>query len=170
MSVHIVDNKIYSLQLLRVNYTMYDIHRAQDLVNPRTHPDIMVLSHEDDPWAHLRVLHLDPSTMNCSVQHMEVLWVSWCGLVPGHRFGPKVTQLPKIGFVPDTDPLAFDFLDPSLVVHVTHLIPTFNDGQTTELLAASLTAGQPPGETDNWVSFFVSMCVFQLVYTDGIFK
>lgn len=68
------------------------------------------------------------------------------------------------------DPLAFGFLDPSLVVHATHLIPTFNDGRTAKLLAASLTAGQLPGETDNWVSFFVSMCIFQLVYIDGIFK
>ena len=74
------------------------------------------------------------------------------------------------GFVPDTDPLAFGFLDPSLVVHATHLIPMFNDGRTAELLAASLTAGQPPDETDDWVSFFVSMCVFQLVHIDGIYK
>ena len=159
MSVHIVDNRIYSLQLLRVNYTMYNIHRDQDSVNPRTHPDVMVLSHEDDPWAHpywytqvlgifhLRVLHLDPSAMNCLVQHMEVLWVQWFGLVPGHQFGPKVTQLLKIGFIPDMDPLAFGFLDPSLVVCATHLIPAFNDGWTAKLLAASLTAGWPPGET-----------------------
>ena len=87
MSVHIVDNKIYSSQLLRVNYTTYDIHRDQDSVNPCTHPDVMVLSRKDDPQAHpywyarvlgifhLRVLHLDPSVVNCSVQHMEVLWV-----------------------------------------------------------------------------------------------
>ena len=102
MSVHIVDNKIYSSQLLRVNYTTYDVRRDQDLVNTHTHPDVMVLSCEDDPWAHpywyaqvfgifhLRVLHLNPSAMNCLVQHMEVLWVRWFGLVPGHQFGSKV--------------------------------------------------------------------------------
>ena len=102
MSVHIVNNKIYSSQLLRVNYTTYDVRRDQDLVNTHTHPDVMFLSHEDDPWAHpywyaqvfgifhLRVLHLNPSVMNCLVQHMEALWVQWFGLVPGHQFGPKV--------------------------------------------------------------------------------
>ena len=102
MSVHIVNNKIYSSQLLRVNYTTYNVRRDQDSVNTRTHPDIMVLSCEDDPRAHpywytrvlgifhLRVLHLDPSAMNHSVQHMEVLWVQWFGLVPGHQFRPKV--------------------------------------------------------------------------------
>ena len=87
MSVHIVDNQVYSSQLLRVNYTTYDVHRDQDLVNPRTHSNVMILSCKDDTQAHpywyaqvlgvfhLRVLHLDPSVMNCSVQHMEVLWV-----------------------------------------------------------------------------------------------
>ena len=58
-----------------------------------------------------------------------------------------MTQLLKIGFIPDMDPLAFGFLDPSLVVCATHLIPAFNDGWTAKLLAASLTAGWPPGET-----------------------
>ena len=169
MSVHIVDNQVYSSQLLRVNYTTYNIRRDQDSVNPHTHSDVMVSSHEDDPQAHpywyaqvlgvfhLRVLHLNPSAMNRLVQHMEVLWVWWFGLVPGHWFGSKVAQLPKIGFVPDTDLLAFGFLDPSLVVHATHLIPAFNDGWTAELLATSPTAGRLPGETDDWVAFFVSM-------------
>ena len=179
MSVHIVDNRMYSLQLLRVNYTTYDVRRDQDLVNTRTHSDVMVLSHEDDPQAHpywyaqvlgifhLRVLHLNPSAMNRSVQHMEVLWIQWFGLVPGHQFGSEMARLPKIGFVPDTDPLAFGFLDPSLVIRATHLIPTFNDGRTAGLLATSPTVGRPPDETDDWAAFFVSMYVFQSVYVDG---
>ena len=65
------------------------------------------------------------------------------------------------------DRLAFGFLDLSLVIHATHLIPTFNDGCTAELLAASPTVGQPPDETDDWAAFFVSMYVFQSVYVDG---
>ena len=179
MSVHIVDNRMYSLQLLRVNYTMYDVCRDQDLVNTHTQSDVMVLSHKDDPQAHpywytrvlgifhLRVLYLNPSAMNCSVQHMEVLWIQWFGLVPGHQFGSKMAQLPKIGFIPDMDLLVFGFLDPSLVIHATHLIPAFNDGCTAEFLATSPTGGWLPDETDNWAAFFVSMYVFQSVYVDG---
>ena len=179
MSVHIVDNRMYLLQLLRVNYTTYNICRDQDLVNTHTHFDVMVLSCKDDPQAHpywyawvlgifhLRVLHLDPSAMNHLVQHMEVLWIQWFGLVPGHWFGSKMAWLQKIRFVPDMDQLAFGFLDLSLVIHATHLIPTFNDGCTAKLLAASPTVGQPPDETDDWAAFFVSMYVFQSVYVDG---
>ena len=181
MSVHIVDNKIYSSQVLRVNYTTYNVRRDQDSVNPRTHPDIIVLSREDDPQAHpywyarvlgifhLRVLHLDPSATNRSVQHMEVLWVRWFGLVPGYQFGSKVARLPKVGFVPDTDPQAFGFLDPSLVIRGCHLIPAFNDGRTVELLTASPSAGRPPDKTDDWAMFFVNMFGFLLVYIMNLF-
>lgn len=38
-TVRIVDNRIYSAKVLRVNYTTYDIRRNQDSMNPRTHCD-----------------------------------------------------------------------------------------------------------------------------------
>lgn len=138
-------------------------------MNPRTNADVMVLSPETDPDSHLywyarvlgvfhaRVVHTGSAATNRSVQHVEFLWVRWFGMVPGHRYGPKAARLPKIGFVPDTDPLAFGFLDPSLVIRGCHLIPAFNEGRTADLLTASLTAGRPIGEVDDWVSFYVNM-------------
>lgn len=93
-------------------------------------------------------------------------------MVPGHRYGLKVARLPKVGFVPDTDALAFGFLDPSLILRGCHLIPAFNEGRTSELLTAPLTAGRSPGEVDDWVSFYVNMCVYifllHLQYVDLI--
>jgi len=44
--VTFLNNRIYSHKVLRVNYTTYDMRREQDSLNPRTHPDIMVLSQE----------------------------------------------------------------------------------------------------------------------------
>lgn len=168
-AVHIVDNRIYSAKVLRVNYTTYDIRRDQDSMNPRTHADVMVLSQESGPNAHpywyarilgvfhVRVVHLGPAATNRSVQHLEFLWVRWFGMVPGHRYGSKLARLPKIGFVPDDDALAFGFLDPSLIIRGCHLIPAFNEGRTSDLLTALLTAGRPAGETEDWVAFFVNM-------------
>src|SRR4051794_2377362 len=46
-SVDIVHHRIYRHKVLRVNYTTYDMRRAQDSINPRTHPDILLLSHDD---------------------------------------------------------------------------------------------------------------------------
>jgi hypothetical protein len=55
------DNRIYIHKAIRFNYTTYDLRRDQDTVNPRTHGDIMMLSHEDDeqhphPYWYARVI------------------------------------------------------------------------------------------------------------------
>lgn len=169
--MRIVDNRIFSAKVLRVNYTTYDIRRDQDSMNPRTNCDVMVLSPETGNEAHpywyarvlgvfhAEILHTGPAATNRSVQHMEFLWVRWFGLVPNHRFGFKAARLPKIGFVPDSDAAAFGFLDPSLVVRGCHLIPAFNDGRTSDLLQTTTTAGRPAGEVDDWLAFYVNMYV-----------
>src|ERR1700720_1806104 len=47
-TVRIIDNRIYSAKVLRVNYTTYDVRRDQDSMNPNTERrDIMVLSPEE---------------------------------------------------------------------------------------------------------------------------
>jgi hypothetical protein len=169
-TVRILDNRLYSAKVLRVNYTTYDICRGQDSLNPRTqHCDVMVRSREDDPDAHpywyarilgifhTRVLHTHPAATNRSVQNMQFLWVRWFGIEPGHQSGLKVGRLLKIGFIPESDDQAFGFLDPSLVIRACHLIPTFADGRTTELLRSGATAARPVGETDDWTAFYVNM-------------
>jgi hypothetical protein len=169
-TVRIVDNRIYSAKVLRVNYTTYDVRRDQDSMNPSTERrDIMVLSPEEGEDAHpywyarvigvfhARVLHTGPQAVNRSVQHMEFLWVRWFGIVPGHKYGFKVARLPKVGFVPDTDDQAFGFLDPSLVIRGCHLIPAFADGRTSELLTTQNTVARLPGEIDDYVAYYVSM-------------
>jgi hypothetical protein len=178
-TVRIVDNRIYSAKVLRVNYTTYDVRRDQDSMNPSTERrDVMVLSPEEGPDAHpywyarvlgvfhARVLHTGPQAVNRSVQRMEFLWVRWLGIMPGHKYGFKAARLPKIGFVPETDDQAFGFLDPSLVVRGCHLIPAFADGRTSELLATPHTAARLPGEIDDWAAYYVGMCVLCITVTD----
>jgi hypothetical protein len=168
-TVRIIDNRVYSAKVLRVNYTTYDIRRDQDSMNPRTHCDVMVLSRETGSDAHpywyarvlgvfhIRVLHTGPAAKNRSVQRLEFLWVRWFGTVAGHRHGFKVARLPKIGFIEETDDQAFGFLDPSLVIRGCHIIPAFADGRTQALLKTPHTAARPPGESDDWVAFYVNM-------------
>jgi hypothetical protein len=144
-------------------------------MNPRTGANVMVLSPETGPGAHpywyarvlgvfhARVLHTGPSASNRSVQHMEFLWVRWFGIDPAHRYGHKVARLPKIGYVPESDPLAFGFLDPSLVLRGCHLVPAFNDGRTLDLLNTPLTIARSLDEVDDWAAFYVNMYVKILV-------
>jgi hypothetical protein len=105
-----------------MNYTTYDIWCSQDSMNPYTHCDVMVLSSKTEDDAHIywyacilgvfhaQVLHTGATAKNCSIQAIEFLWVQWFGLEPNYRSGTSAAHLPKIGFVPDTDDNAFDFL------------------------------------------------------------
>lgn len=168
-TVRIIDNRVFSAKVLRINYTTYDIRRDQDSMNPRTHCDVMVTSPETGPNAHpfwyarvlgifhIRVLHTGPAATNRSVQRMEFLWVRWFGAEPAHQYGFKVARLPKIGFVEETDLSAFGFLDPSLVLRGCHLVPAFADGRTSALLKTPHTAARPPEESDDWAAFYVNM-------------
>ncbi|KAJ7053405.1 hypothetical protein C8F01DRAFT_926282, partial [Mycena amicta] len=67
-------------------------------------------------------------------------------------------RLPKVGFVPDSDPYAFGFLDPNLVIRAAHLVPDFNSGQTNYLLdTLDETIARSPGETADYQSFYVNI-------------
>ncbi|KII82710.1 hypothetical protein PLICRDRAFT_120409 [Plicaturopsis crispa FD-325 SS-3] len=168
-TVRIVNNRVYSVSTLRVNYTTYDVRRGQDSMNPRTHADVMVRSPETGPGAsqfwyarilgvfHASVYHSGPLAQTSSVQPMEFLWVRWFGSAVGYRHGSKRARLPKVGFVPDTDESAFGFLDPSLVIRGCHLIPAFVDGRTSDLLRCEHSAGRAADEVDDWEAFYVNM-------------
>ena len=83
-------NRIYRHSTFCVNYTTYDLRRAQDTLNPRTHADFITLSHEDgeEPqnkfpyWFgrivaifHAAVIHVGPGSRSVEPQHMEFLFV-----------------------------------------------------------------------------------------------
>ncbi|KAF7295407.1 hypothetical protein MIND_01080300 [Mycena indigotica] len=91
---------------------------------------------------------------------MEFLWVRWLGDQPGYTSGLREGRLPVMGFVPDTDPYAFGFLDPEHVVRGAHLMPVFRRGRTSELLQTkSTTAARFPNETSDWEAFYVGIFV-----------
>ena len=88
---------------------------------------------------------------------MELLWVCWLGVEPGYNWGLQEVWLPKVGFIPDNDDLAFGFLDPSLVVRGCHLIPCFSNGHMATLLRQGASVARCPSEDDDWCSFYVNM-------------
>lgn len=170
-TIRIANRKIYTVKTLRVNYTTYDVRRDSDLINPRTdYCNIMVRSPETHTGAHpywyaqvmgifhAQVMHVDPrcSQQSSQPQHMEFLWVRWLGTEPGYRSGSRYAKLPKIGFVPDTDDMAFGFLNPSLIIRACHLIPDFNGEKTPDLLRAPTSVARRPGEDEDWCNFYVN--------------
>lgn len=170
--IRLKDSRFTSLKTLRVNYTTYDVRRDQDSINPDSHADVMMLSPEslpdEHPYWYARVLgiyqatvvstHPKASTLHTGPVVMEFLWVRWMGVDPDHASGPKRARLPKVGFVDESDPYAFGFLDPVHIIRGCHLIPSFSDGRTSDLLKTTLaTAARKNGETDDWQCFYVGM-------------
>lgn len=172
LTVRLKNDTIFRVYTARINYTTYDMRRAYDTINPRTHPFVIVASPETAPGSHsfwyaavlgvffANVQHVGKDSRDYRVRRMEFLWVRWLGVVPDHSFGRRQARLPKIGFIPDSDEFAFGFLDPSLVLRGCHLLPAFADGRTTELLPSTtgrITEARPSGEEDDWMNYYVGM-------------
>ncbi|KAG1817513.1 uncharacterized protein BJ212DRAFT_1270312, partial [Suillus subaureus] len=68
-TVVIPDNKIYSIQTMQVHYTMYDLRREYDTINPQMHSDIMVLSGETKPQHPYWYAHV------LGIFHMDIQWL-----------------------------------------------------------------------------------------------
>jgi hypothetical protein len=119
-SIIIVRNRIYRHSVLKVNYTTYDMRRAQDSINPRTHPNIMVLSHEDDPeqdgsqshpyWYarvigifHAEVKHVGPKSKSTQPQMMYFLHVRWYARESSYSGGWEAKRLHWLCFFPTND-------------------------------------------------------------------
>ncbi|KAF8874231.1 hypothetical protein BD779DRAFT_1476607 [Infundibulicybe gibba] len=173
-TITFVGNRLYRHKVLRVNYTTYDLRRAQDSLNTRNHGDIMVLSREDGdtdgnkphPYWYARIVgifhamvrHSGPLSCSSEPQHMEFLWVRWFGRDLTHKSGWKARRLHRVGFIDSNeDPEgAFGFLDPNEVIRGVHLIPAFAHGRTTSLLAPSII--RPPREKNkDWLYYYVGM-------------
>ncbi|KIJ07352.1 hypothetical protein PAXINDRAFT_121100, partial [Paxillus involutus ATCC 200175] len=174
-SVVIVNNLLYRHKVLRVNYTTYDLRRAQDSLNPRTHADVMLLSHEDDDgdvgmeqhpyWYariigifHVMVQHLGRESTNRAVQRVDFLWVRWFGRDSHHKSGWAAKRLHRVGFFPGDEDFAFGFVDPNDVLRGIHLIPAFAHHRTSSLLPPSI-ARQKSENDEDWNWYYVNMFV-----------
>ncbi|KLO05634.1 hypothetical protein SCHPADRAFT_839152 [Schizopora paradoxa] len=154
---------------MNVNYTTYDGRRNQDLFNPRTRPDVMVLSREEGPDAHpfwyakiikifsLTFKYVPPGVApwDAPRQSVHVLWVRWYGRDTNAAAGWKKRRLHTVGFVPGNDDAAFGFLDPSQIVRGVHLIPAFAYGRTKEMLGESICRGVKE-EHEDWKFLYVN--------------
>jgi hypothetical protein len=159
-------SSVIESKLLHINYTTYDIRRAQDVIQTSRGGVIMTSSRDEaHPFWYAQIIRafwvqvlFCPDGISHSMQNMDVLWVRWLGIDQDHRWGLRKAHLPKVGFVPDRpDHIPFGFLDPSLVIQGCHLIPAFSDGRTSELLQKGVSLARLPGEVDDWAAFYVNM-------------
>lgn len=132
----------------------------------------MVLSHDDDvglntqlhPYWYAHVLgifhimawYVGPNSQSSDMLRMDFLWVQWFGLDPDMRTGWQARRLPAVGFIPETDPDAFGFLDPQEVLRGAHLIPAFHHDLAEGLLHPNSCA-RHADEAQDWSLFNPNM-------------
>jgi len=168
-TLELIGTCVYRHQTFRVNYTTYDIRRAQDCLNPRTKADIMVLAPEGDehPYQygrivgifHTEVQYLGPESSNRGVQTLDLLLVRWFEVDRYAPFGVDSFKLPRVRFArPESTPEAFGFVDPSQVLRAIHMIPAFALGRVADGLGEhSFARQQDPDNDQDWKCFYINM-------------
>jgi hypothetical protein len=145
-SVLIKNDRIYSHQVARFNYTTYDVRRGQDVINPSTpHCDIIMLANRnqethqerDHPFLYARVLgiyhanvvYMGEGMLDYEARRIEFLWVRWFEYDSSTSSGWSDLRLDCVCFQPLASEGAFGFIDPRDVLRGCHIIPAFTKGK-----------------------------------------
>lgn len=165
---------------MRVNYTTYDMRRDQDTVNPRTHPDIMVLADDAGTplcthpyWYartltifHVKVYYAGSGSSSSEYTDVQVVWVRWFKYDMTRPGGFGTRRLHRISFISSDDAVdeAFGFVDPQDIIRGVHIIPAFAYGRTFDYLGPSAardfiqTLGDDGyDEDEDWRYYYVNM-------------
>jgi hypothetical protein len=133
-------DRMFLHNVLRINYTTYDVRRKQDTINPNTcHRDIMVLADTNDesdhPFLYARVVgifHVNAVYTGGPIadyrpRKVEVLWVRWFEHDTSAPAGSWCdSRLDRLRFPPMASEHAFSFLDPADAVRGCHILPAFS--------------------------------------------
>ncbi|KAG1736096.1 uncharacterized protein EDB91DRAFT_1238087 [Suillus paluster] len=152
-------NRIYHHNLVRLNYTTYDVQRAQDVINPRTpHCNIMLLQHDDGCDGHyhyakvLGIHHINIVRAGnvYESRQTEFLFMRWYESVQDHAW--ETHNLCCVHFLPLANLGAFGFVDPGAVLRACHIIPAFSRGQR------NLNDGISPvaGDKHDWKEYYIN--------------
>lgn len=139
LKLHIQGDGLYQHTHLRINYTSYDVRRAQDSLSLRTlRCDVMVAASGDDatlhPFWYAQVLGIYHAMVSLQTdgqvgkpKRVDLLWVWWFQIDQPRR--QRRDRLEKVAFVPLDDDGAFGFIHPSEVIRACHLVPAFAEGR-----------------------------------------
>lgn len=165
---HVLFNsgRMYKHQLLRVNYTTYDVRRSQDLVNPDTRRrDIMLLSNHDDDESHpfryarvlgvyhVNVVYTGPGMLDHQARRLNILWVRWFQYSSTQSVQWADYRLDNVHFPPITSDDAFGFVDPEDVLRACHIIPSFASGKVHR---DAISISKLANDSQDWRSYRVN--------------
>jgi hypothetical protein len=159
-------DRIYSHKIVRFYYTTYDVRRAEDVINPNTpHQNVMLLADEKDPSAHpflyarvlgifhVNVVYVGPGMINNTPTRFDFLWVRWYERVPPEgQF-----HLDVLSFPPVARSASLGFVDPADVLRACHVVPIeFKEGfRHKDRMGLSKFCK----DGEDWKQYFVGRCV-----------
>ena len=160
-------DRIYKHNIMRINYTTYDVRRGEDMIHPGTsHCNIMVLNpgvSEHPFWYarvlgiyHVNVVYAGDGTVDYLPRRLEFLWVRWYQMdnVPVSWTNKC---LDRVHFPPMMREDSFGFLDPSDILRGCHLMPAFSRGKVHPDGAGVSHCAQ---DSRDWKAYYVGRCVF----------
>ncbi|TEB34018.1 hypothetical protein FA13DRAFT_1789210 [Coprinellus micaceus] len=158
----LVDHRLFSHQILYVNYTTYDVRRSQDIVHVNTPQcNILLLNpvwDEDPPHNLDKHPYLYAKALGVYHAHVSYLgvlpddfvWVHW------YDFLESETEfsLDRVKFAKLTSDDALGFVDPADILRTVHLIPQFSEQESEP---------KPPPQKSNcvpdqeiWGSYYIN--------------
>jgi hypothetical protein len=152
------------------------MRREQDSINPRTHADVLMFSHENDddrhPYWYARVIKIfdvdvwyraqgATSAAAQAPTRMNVLFVRWFGRDIEYKAGWSAKRLYRVGFFKHDDPEGFGFIDPDQVIRGAHLIPGFEHGHMDTQLGHAFGCATDDDNAD-FKYFYVNQCVLSI--------
>jgi hypothetical protein len=162
--------RMYKHQLLRINYTTYDVRRSQDLINPDSRRrDIMLLSNHNDndeshPFRYARVLgvyhvnvvYTGPGMLDYQARRLDFLWVRWFQYSTTQSVQWADQRLDHVHFPSITSEDAFGFVDPKDVLRACHVIAGFASGK---FHCDAISISQLTNDSQDWRSYRVNRYV-----------
>jgi hypothetical protein len=163
-------DRLYIHNIMRINYTGYDVRRYQDVINPSTsHCNIMVLAGLNDngnlasyhPFRyarvisiyHVNVVYVGPGMVDYQPHRMEVLWVRWYCTVDSSHSGWAARKLDCVQFASMADEDAFGFINPNDILRSSHIVPAFARGKIhTDKKGLSHCAQ----DSSDWAQYYIN--------------
>ncbi|KAH7904408.1 hypothetical protein BJ138DRAFT_1138545 [Hygrophoropsis aurantiaca] len=155
------NKQMYEHKLMRINYTTYDVQRAQDVGTASNDPEDCV-NHHPFLYAqllgifHANVIYTGPGTPNYNPHHVGFLWVRWYKVIDDIATGWDARTLDRVCFLPMANEDAFGFLDPKDVLRSCHLIPAFASGKRH---ADGVGLSRCVSDSDDWRCYYVNRFV-----------
>nr|GAT43813.1 predicted protein [Mycena chlorophos] len=165
LEVNFERNRIHLHATMRLNHATYDLKRDQDMISPRTRPNIMFLSSDPDdthPYCYAQTIAICHARVKLptmpSFKTLEFLFTRSYQRDQRHRCLPDTLGHPRLEFMHHLDDGAFAFVDPTDVVRGAHIIPAFAHGRTKDLLPPSIV--RPKSENDeDWRYYYANSVV-----------